>query len=245
MNPYEIFIELDKFNRIIFNEEDHSYFYDGVQCTSTTELISAFKKPFNAPVIAKAYAKKRDLNYQDVLDDWENQKVTAQKKGTEIHKYAEMRFLCKSYTPTEDGPPALVKMVDQFYNDVMNKLVLIKAEMIIGDKDLLLCGMVDKLFYNKKANELQIWDYKTNKELRKTSKYKQKLTGDLKHLPDCNFNTYSLQMGIYKALIERNTNLKLGSSFLVWLNENNDTYKIFKTDDLDKEVGIMLDSIKL
>ena len=104
--------------------------------------------------------------------------------------------------------------------------------------------MVDKLFYNKKANELQIWDYKTNKELRKTSKYKQKLTGDLKHLQDCNFNTYSLQMGIYKALIERNTNLKLGSSYLVWLNENNDTYKIFKTDDLDKEVNIMLDSIE-
>ena len=244
MNPYEIFIELDKFNKIIFNEEEHSYFYDGVECLSTTKLISKFKKPFNAPVIAKAYAKKRDLDYEDVLQDWENQKIIAQKKGTEIHKYAEMRFLCKSYTPTEDGPPGLIKMIDKFYQDVMNKLVLVRAEMIIGDEELLLCGMLDKLFYNKKSNQLEIWDYKTNKELRKTSKYKQKLLGDLKHLPDCNFTTYSLQLGIYKALIERNTKLKLGSSYLVWLNEGNETYKIFKTDDLNKEVNIILDSIK-
>jgi ATP-dependent exoDNAse (exonuclease V) beta subunit len=115
--------------------------------------------------------------------------------------------------------------------------------MIVGDEDLLLCGMIDQLFYNVKANELQIWDYKTNKEINTYSKYKNKMTNGLNHLQECEYNTYSLQLGIYKKIIEKNTNLKLGNSYICWINEQNDTYKTFKMADMVNEVDFIFNNL--
>ena len=56
------------------------------------------------------------------------------------------------------------KHVDKFYNDVRDKLIPIKTELVVFDKETLIGGMLDILFYNVKAKEFQIWDWKTNKK---------------------------------------------------------------------------------
>jgi hypothetical protein len=237
----DLLIELNKFNNIIFNEEDHSYFLDGKKCTSVTTAISKFKKPFETEMIAKKYAKKNGLNVKDVIEEWESIKETSTFKGSELHKYAECRFLSKNYIASDIAKP-LCSMFDVFYNDVKDRLIPVKLEFVIGDKDYSVCGMIDKLFYNVKANCLQIWDYKTNKEISKHSKYKNRMTKELSHLEECEYNTYSLQLSIYKYIIEKNTNLKLGNSYLVWINDQNDKYKIIGTQYMEDEAKIILNS---
>ena len=54
-------------------------------------------------------------------------------------------------------------------------------------------------------------------------------------------NTYSLQLSLYKYIIEKNTNLKLGDSYIVWFNEKNETYKPIKCYDFQKEIVKMLE----
>ena len=51
-----------------------------------------------------------------------------------------------------------------FYNDTIakNKLIPVKSELVVGDKELMLCGMIDQIFWNEKQQCLQIWDWKTN-----------------------------------------------------------------------------------
>ena len=110
---------------------------------------------------------------------------------------------------------------------------------MVGDSELGLCGMVDQLFWNEKSGELEIWDWKTNKEIKEKNKWQQ-FKSPLSHLDVCELNTYSLQLSLYKHIIEKNTNLKLCSSYIVWLNENNDTYKVFKCNDFEKEVKSIL-----
>ena len=44
-------------------------------------------------------------------------------------------------------------------------LVPVKMELVVGDEDYGLGGMVDCLFYNKKSGMLEVWDYKTNKAI--------------------------------------------------------------------------------
>ncbi len=60
-------------------------------------------------------------------------------------------------------------------------------------------------------------------------------------LDQCEFNTYSLQLNIYKKIIEKNTNLKLGTSHLVWFNEENDNYKIINCEDYSGYVDNMFE----
>ena len=52
----------------------------------------------------------------------------------------------------------------------------------------------------------------------------------------CELNTYSLQLSFYKLIVERNTELELGDNYIVWFNENNETYKIMKCYDFRSEI---------
>jgi hypothetical protein len=65
----------------------------------------------------------------------------------------------------------------------------------------------------------------------------------LSSLHESEFNVYSLQTTVYKRIIERNTNLRLGDSYVVWLNENNDNYKVIKMDYMERESDIIFDSL--
>lgn len=237
----EIFQELEKFNRIVFNEDAHTYHYDGQLCTSVTSVIGRYKEPFDTEKIATAYAVKRGLSIFDVIADWEEKKNSAATKGTHVHKYAELKFACKKYlTDSTESSEILHKcfeIIDAFYNDSKGKLIPIRSELVVGDKERRLCGMIDQLFYNVKAKEFQIWDYKTNKEIKLKNDYKKRMLNELWHLDECEFNTYSLQLGLYKKIIEENTNIKIGNSYICWVNEANDTYKPMKVANMDSEIN--------
>lgn len=240
----ELILELNKFNGIVFNELAHSYHYNGVKCTSVTQLISNYKKKFETEIIASKYALKNGLSIDEVLTDWDLKRDTANARGTELHKYAELKFACKEYDVSEEQLSTDLKSkIDSFYEMSKGRLIPVASELIVGDSDKSLCGMIDQIFYNVKAEEFQIWDYKTNKEINTHSKYKNKMINGLEHLQECEFNTYSLQLAIYKRIIERNTNIRLGSSYICWINECNETYKTFKMNDMTNEVNLIFDSI--
>ncbi len=54
-----------------------------------------------------------------------------------------------------------------FYNDSVasGKLIPVKSELVVGDSELNLTGMIDQLFWNVKHECLQIWDWKTNNKI--------------------------------------------------------------------------------
>ena len=98
----------------------------------------------------------------------------------------------------------LVSLFNKFYEESYGKLIPMKSEIIVGDEDLGICGMVDQLFWNNKTNELQIWDWKTNKEIKRSNRW-QKFKGPLSHLDVCEFNTYSLQLSLYRFFNRKKT----------------------------------------
>lgn len=244
LNSLDILLELTKFNAIVFNEADHSYIYGGEKCTSVTALISKFKKPFDTEKIASRYAKKHGLFVEDVITNWEIAGKEASHKGSELHKYAEYKFFNKHYdVDIFSGALPLCRQIDRFYEDTKGYLIPIRAELVVGDIDMLLCGMIDKLFYNLRTGKVEIWDYKTNKKIRRRSEYGNRMTNGLSHLAECEFNTYSLQTTIYRKIIEKNTSLVLGDSYVCWVNEENDSYKVIKMDYMEKEADIIFNSI--
>lgn len=237
--PSDIFY---KFNGVKFNDDIHKYFVNGRELTSVTTIIGKFENEFDEDYWSAYKAEQYSISQKKVLFGWDfiNKKATT--KGSIVHNYAENLFDNKffpypkdwvlsifGYDPVYEDFLKEKVLVDKFYKDCFNKLIPIKPELVVYDDELGIGGMVDLLVYNVTAQEFQIWDYKTNKEL--SMKKDKKLKGCLSDLDECDHEKYSLQLSSYKYIIEKNTKMKLGDSYLVWINEKNDNYKIIKAKD--------------
>lgn len=254
----DISVELSVFNNIKYWDEPHKYYIDGKEMNSVTKVIGTFKQKFDTDYWSEKKAKDRGITKEEVLAEWKYKSDYSCEKGTLFHEYAE-NYLNNKVFPYDntrikkmlgEGEEDVKKDFDKlknlfhkFYDDSYGKLIPIKSEVIVGDEELEVCGMVDQLFWNNKVDELQIWDWKTNKEIKRNNKWQQ-FQYPLEHLDICEYNTYSLQLSLYKYLIEKNTNLKLGDSYIVWFNEKNDKYEPIKCRDYREEVINLLQEFK-
>lgn len=257
MTGLEILNELNKFSHIKYFDEPHKYFEGEHELVSATTFIGKFKPKFDTQNIAEEYASKRGLNVDDVISDWDYKRDRSTIKGSLVHDYAENFWMNKifgydgSHAIKKFGTDSIKESFDKcknifhnFYIDASINLVPVKMEWVVGDKDLGIGGMVDCLFYNKKSQQLEIYDYKTNKEIKTKNDFGQTFSDPISHLDICEINTYSLQLSLYKFLIEKNTNLKIGNCYLVWINENNENYRIYPCKDLVAEIKLMIEKYK-
>ena len=231
------------FNDVKYYDEPHKYYIGDKELISVTTLLHKYQEEFQENYWSKYKSDEYSLTQREVLRAWEfiNKKGTI--KGSGIHDYAENLFLNKEFPypkqlildefgfdPILSEYEITKKHVDRFYNDVQGKLIPVRTEMIICDKESLVGGMLDMLFYNVKMKKFQIWDWKTNKKFDMVMK-SRRLQGKLCILEDSDLEVYSLQLAIYKYIIEKNTGIKLGKSYVVWFSHNNENYKIIECKD--------------
>jgi hypothetical protein len=240
------------FNDVTFYDEPHKYYLDGKELISVTTLIHKYQEEFNEKYWSEYKGNQFDITPKEIIRAWKfiNKKGTI--RGSAIHDYAENLFQNKKF----EYPKQLIlnefgfdpvlytynickKHVDKFYGDVQGKLIPIRTELVVYDRETLIGGMLDILFWNVKAKEFQIWDYKTNKEFTYEMKDRH-LINDLYLLEDCDLELYSLQLGLYKYIIEKNIPIKLGKSYLVWFSHNNDNYKIIETKNMSYYIDIIV-----
>lgn len=239
------------FNNVKYYDEPHKYYVDNKELISVTTLIHRYQEDFDEDYWSEYKANEYGVKKHHISRAWDfiNKKGTI--KGSIIHDYTENVFYNKKFDyPKEKiynefGFDPVIKEyiktkqhVDKFYNDSFGKLIPIKAELVIYDKIALIGGMVDMLFYNVRAGEFQIYDWKTNKDFTLTSN--RRLKNELNILTDSDINIYSLQLGLYKYIIEKYTSIKLGKSYLVWFSHRNSRYKIFETKDLSYFINMMV-----
>jgi hypothetical protein len=213
--------------------------------------------PYGRPDYSKPKPLEECVSEEDIKKLWKYKNNHATYEGSTLHDYIENYLSNKIKPEAKISPEGLVfdeiketyevmkSYFHNFYEDTVakGKLIPVRSELVIGDRDLMLCGMVDQLFWNVRHQCLQIWDWKTNTILNMKNDYGKKMKGCLWMLDECEFNTYSLQLSIYKKIIERNTNLKLGGCHLVWFNEENPNYKIINCDDHSSHVDNMFETL--
>jgi hypothetical protein len=104
--------------------------------------------------------------------------------------------------PTDERDAGAFKAVAEFIDkDLVKKYKVVAMEKIIFAPDLKLAGMVD-LLVKDKTGQLWFMDWKSNKAIKYDNGY-QKGIGSLSHLDDCNFAHYSLQLNLYRRLLQR------------------------------------------
>lgn len=179
---------------------------------------------------------------EQVLEQWEIEARTGTTRGTYVHDYLEnlekrlldpipLPDLSLSILDTIKFYQSLKKAEDlckRWYAETKQYLIPIAMEAIIGDPELGLAGRFDRLYFNITSQRYEIWDFKTDKKINYENKY-SKL--EKFNLPDCEYEKYSLQVSLYKKIIEDNLQIKLGTSRIVHFNIKEDSWTILDAKD--------------
>lgn len=244
------------FGKYTFIENGHYYLCNGKRVgISTTGLFGQYEQKFDSDTMSQKVANKRNISQQEVLEEWRIENLHSTIKGSMIHEFAQSLWEGKEYkfdyskVPKEINLDRLKndinKLVPQainFYNDYKDMYELIGCEIYLGDEDYDECGATDQMMLNKYTNEIALIDYKTNKKIEYESYNHKKMLIPLHKFEDCNYIHYSLQLSDYKFKFEKNTNLKVDETFIVYFNVNADNYEIIEPLNMENEVIKILEN---
>ena len=180
--------ELAKFNNIKFHDQDHVYYMKGVKTKSVTSIIGQYKHPFDKEYWSKKKADERGITKEEILKEWKYKADFSCERGSAFHEFAENYLTNKVFPFPEykitnilgskenmleckEGVFKIIDMFKKFYDDSNRKLIPVRAEVVVGDEEWGVTGMIDQLFFNEKSKQLEIWDWKTNKDIKKAIKY--------------------------------------------------------------------------
>jgi ATP-dependent exoDNAse (exonuclease V) beta subunit len=227
-----------------FDEGPHIYTVNGdSSSTSVTTWIHSHFEKFDADKILTNMfrgRKMRDPNYkyygmtkEEIKTLWSSS--DAAQKGTDMHYDIECFY--NGWDVKNDSLE--YKHFLKFAEDYKN-LKAYRTEWVVYYEEMNLAGSIDMVFEDENG-DLWIYDWKrTNKELNPESfGNKKSTTPCISHLPDCDFWHYSLQLNIYRGILERKYGKKIKGMCLVRCHPDNvyNTYDRIEVPFLDKEVN--------
>ena len=232
---------------IQFTAADHKYqsinLEEAIDWVSVTSLIGLFKKPFDKELQATKSSKNKKskwhgLTPDEILSIWASTNAVSLDLGTWYHNQREADLLaCDTigrlglnlpvYKPLEnDG----IKIAPD-----QNLTEGIYPEHMVYLKSIGICGQADRVEVINGV--INIYDYKTNKEIKQQSYKNWQGVGDkmyepINHLDDCNYMHYALQLSIYLfIMLKHNPNLKPGEIILEHI-----MFKVIGKDKYDNPI---------
>jgi len=242
------------FSNIVFLDHykgrSHVYLNTNTQkyIKSVTQTLGIYSPPF-PPEMLEIKAQQLNVAPSELQTVWDLKRDFGTSKGSDTHNYLENRFNRKVLRqPLPHVWERLSTTLKAHYSSQLTaclnhakafvyhhpNLVPIKMELVVGDE--VIAGQVDGLFWDSTTKEYLIIDYKTDKKIDFTTRYDKYFFDPISHLEYCEYNKYCLQISLYRYLLEKYTSIKLGTSKIVWLNANNESYRIIDLAYLKDEV---------
>jgi len=248
-------------SRISFQEEGHKYTIEGLEGhpISVTTLIHTMFQEFDADTVIDRMMRSRNwpsskyfgMTKDQIKEQWETAKNEASTAGTAMHKSIEdfmnmpererndAIVFFQSTTgvvPTNLPQTPEFKMFMTFWTEVTTGTLYkpLRSEWLVFDEARRLAGSIDLVIEDPDGN-LVILDWKRSKEIKTENRW-QSGKGCLSHLQDCNFWHYSLQLNIYRHVLETLYERKVIDMCLVILHPNNESYLLYPVERMEKEI---------
>ena len=241
-------------SHISFQEFGHIYDVDGDKTfTSVTKYVHGFAKPFNANEVI-AGMRKRGLSPEyegmtdaDIRKKWKLNGIDASTRGTKMHYQIECYFNKLAITNNWDIDEKSWKENDlqvelgQFRNfiDCLKEegtLFPYRTEWSVFHEELKFTGSIDMVFKNNNGG-FEIYDWKRSKDIKKHG-FNNFVNPALIHLPDCNYWHYTMQLNLYKYILENKYGLRIDNLYLVVFHPDNG-HGIFKREKCPEIQDIM------
>ncbi len=218
------------------------------------QLLNTKKIPKNLFSLVSIDKDLFETKKNEILEEYATKRKTATDRGTLIHAQFENNFygnknidfkkfgcgeLCGNFECKKD-----------YYNLDLKQGVYPEFFISLVSRDGLLrvAGQVDCLIVDD--SDVYIIDFKTNREIKKTSYYnKSKKSHEmmkfpLNNLQDCNFNHYQLQLSTYAYLMEQINPCYNIKKLLIYHIDHDGNETIIPCDYLKDDVERMLKHYK-
>ena len=169
--------------------------------------------------------KMFDEKVKEILKSWDDTRDEACGHGSYVHELLETSFYDKTHfdlsnfgCPYVCGNYSCIK--GNYHLDLDNGIYPEFLMSYITPEGLHIAGQADLIV--KSGNDIDILDWKTNKEIKRRGFYnssKKKnvcLKYPLNNIEDCNYNIYQLQLSLYAYMLQQlNPNFNIRSLKLV------------------------------
>lgn len=234
----------------------HDYYIDGEKWKgSVSSFYHDFFPSFDADLRITRMMSRPDWEthrYYGMTSDqikklWKDIGDDASERGTVMHAAIECYYnadeVGKQVIINEHPGPDFGYFLN-FQQEVACRWTPWRTELRVFDRELRLAGSVDMLYWSPHSTPQQplliMYDWKRSKKILGKDAYgwgKPPLT----HLPNHSLSHYSIQLNVYKALIERNTAYRIESMWMGIFHPNQDNYVTLLVPDLQKEVRAMFE----
>jgi hypothetical protein len=247
-------------DHIAFDEPTHKYYVNG-SCAgniSCTGFIHEFFPHFDAKAIitkmrngpkwpTSKYFGKTD---EEIMGEWSANGREASRAGTAMHLAIE-QFLHGSgdrILPQVKETPEW-KYFNKFWKDFGHDLEPYRSEWEVftdslepvkGERKIKLCGSIDMVFRRKSDGKFVIYDWKRSKEIKSDNPFGNGFP-PLEHVPDTNYWHYTLQLNVYKWILETYYGVEVADLYLVILHPDNPSYRRMRLNILTDEVEDMIE----
>jgi ATP-dependent exoDNAse (exonuclease V) beta subunit len=249
-------------DHISFDEPTHKYYVNG-SCQgniSCTGFVHEFFGHFDAKAIITkmrkgpkwATSKYYGKTDKEIMDEWSANGKQASEAGTAMHLAIE-QFLHGS---AQEIKPEILetaewKYFEKFWKDCGDDLEPFRSEWEVftdsldtesskKERKIKLCGSIDMVFRRKSDGKFVIYDWKRSKEIKSENPFGSGLA-PLEHLPDTNYWHYTMQLNIYKWILEQYYGLEVADLYLVILHPDNPSYRRMRLNIMTTEVEDMIE----
>lgn len=232
---------------IRFYEREHIYEVEGVTTgyTSVTTMIHSLFPQFDADrVIRNMRARNPTLSntiYFGMTDDeirrqWRNNGNASASSGTNMHLGIEM-FMNNAEQNIDHSVLESTEWsyFQNFWRDFGHDYEPYRTEWYVWSKEAKLAGSIDCVMKRKSDGKYIIYDWKRTKEIKMDNQFEGGFE-PVEHLPNCNYWHYTIQLNIYKWILERYYNISIDEMYLLILHPNNSNYIKMKLNHLKEEI---------
>lgn len=229
--------------QITVNDKEETYI-------SATTIIHKYFPEFDSDkVIQKMMASSTwckspyfGKSVEQIKQQWEDNRVSAANQGTKVHDWIENFYLNEFVSPSEEASKnkSFLNFMD-FYQDYGWKPY--RTEWRVFTELYRVAGSIDIVFEGSGPGKVMVYDWKNSKEIKTENKYEKGLY-PLHHLPNCNFYHYSLQLNLYKWILETHYQVQVEEMGLIIVHESNPTYLKYEVKDMKMDIHSMLEHYK-
>ncbi len=189
---------------------------------SATTFVNGYFAPFDELRIATDLctnnSRYADKTVQDLLNQWKNETQA----GTDAHKELDNYFINGSIPAMPKAKHGMEWMKRQNWDGME-----LCSEVGIFSESLGIAGTVDLIVRDTATNIFSLYDWKTNKKLDYSGYGRKGIQPPTAHMEDCKFIKYSLQLSLYRYILELEYDIKVaGHTILHLQNEGCREYPV-------------------
>jgi hypothetical protein len=212
------------------DEATHTYSVNGIPFVSVTTLLASWFPKFNPTATLRGMRASPswessiyfNMTDDEIIKKWDTDGKLAAKLGTEMHYYIEQYL--KGNILDQDSVE-----IQQFKEFIKTPLQVHELEWRLFDSTTKITGAIDCACMNKDGT-LDLYDWKRCSNMLKTHGFAT--LPELVHIPSSNYWKYTIQLNMYKYLVEKTTAFKVKNMFIVCFHPTQLTFHKYRVSDI-------------